>query len=200
MDDRGGWLPPTPSRSPAFRAAMARFLSAFLSTSLAKVPMLRNAILSVAFMMVLTEVSTINRKALEVTKIASEFPKMSTTAEFVQSALQDHIAPKSLGSVKVRLPYAQSVLRRRGWTANRVRDFWYRDDRASAPTWEEIDDLEQLTGLKYARQELRTNDQLISQADALLQGVDEDFHRPFVAAFRAFFGAIYSTRVEGRDE
>lgn len=120
-----------------------------------------------------------------------------TTAEFAQFAMTDRIAPKSMGSVKVRLPYAQSVLGRRGWTANRVRDLWYRDPRASAPNWDEINDLEQITGLEYARQELRTNDQLISQADALLEGVHADFHRPFVAALRAFIGALDRTGTRG---
>jgi hypothetical protein len=131
-----------------------------------------------------------NQKVSEVPKNASENSKMSTTAEFAQFAMQERVAPRTIGPVKVRLPLAQSILGRRGWTANRVRDLWYRDPRASAPSWEEITDLEQITGLEYARQELRTNDQLIAQADALLEGVHEDFHRPFVAAFRAFFGAL----------
>ena len=134
-----------------------------------------------------------NPKVSEVPKKSSEFTNM-TTAEFAQYAMTERIAPRSLGPVKVRLPHAQSVLGRRGWTRNRVRDLWYADPRASAPKWEEISDLEQITGLEYARQELRTNAQLIGQADALLEGVHEDFHRPFVAAFRAFFGAVDRSR------
>jgi hypothetical protein len=126
-----------------------------------------------------------NRKVLEVPKKSSEFTNM-TTAEFAQFAMQERVAPRTLGPVKVRLPFAQSILRRRGWTA-----------RASAPSWEEITDLEQITGLEYAREELRTNGDLIAQADALLEGVHEDFHRPFVAAFRAFFGALDRSRTEG---
>jgi len=140
--------------------------------------------------------SNMNRKASEVPKKASEFSNMSA-AEFAQFALQGHVAPKSIGSVKVRLPHAQSVMGRRGWSANRVRDLWYADPRASAPKWEEINDLEQLTGVKYARQELRTNDQLISQADALLMGTDPDFAGAFVTALRAFVGALDRTRTQG---
>jgi hypothetical protein len=98
------------------------------------------------------------------------------------------------------LPHAQSVMKRKGWTANRVRDLWYLDPRASEPKWEEINDLEQITGLKYARQELRTNDQLISQADALLEGVHADFYGPLVAALRAFTSALSGARVEERDK
>lgn len=112
------------------------------------------------------------------------------TAEFAQFAMRERIAPRALGLVKVRLPHAQRVLSRRGWTANRVRDLWYGDPRAAAPSWEEINDLEQITGLEYARQELRTNDQLMAQADALLMGTDPDFIGAFVAALRAVVGAV----------
>ena len=138
-----------------------------------------------------------NQKVLEVPKKPSEFPKM-LTAEFAQFALHERVAPKSIGPVKVRLPHAQTIMGRRGWSANRVRDLWYRDPRASAPKWEEINDLEQITGLEYARQELRTNDQLIANADALLMGTDPDFASAFVTALRAFAGAFHRTGT-GRD-
>lgn len=125
---------------------------------------------------------------------------MNATAEFVQSALQGHVAPKALGPVKVRLPHAQGVMKRRGWTANRVRELWYLDPRASEPKWREIHDIEEITGLTYARQELRTNDDLIRQADALLEGVHADFYGPLVAALRAFTGALAGPRTRGRDD
>jgi len=125
----------------------------------------------------------------EVPKVSSEFSKMST-AEFAQFAMQNRLAPRSMGPVlKVRLPHAVRALAKRNWTANRVRDTWYRDARASEPTWDEIRDLEELTGLQYARRELHEVDNLIHNADRLLNGTDPDFHRPFVAALRALFGA-----------
>jgi hypothetical protein len=170
--------------------------SACLSTVPARVPMLLKLTLTILHLESRSTLRNMNQKVSEVPKKSSEFSNM-TTAEFAQFAMQERVAPRTLGPVKVRLPFAQSVLGRRGWTANRVRDLWYLDPRASAPSWEEITDLEQLTGLQYARQELRTNDQLISQADALLEGVHEDFHRPFVAAFRAFFGALDRSRTQG---
>jgi hypothetical protein len=139
---------------------------------------------------------TLERGASEVPKKSSEFSKMQT-AEFVQFAMTERIAPRSMGPVKVRLSYTQSVLGRRNWTPNRVRDLWYADPRASAPKWEEIHDVEELTGLEYARQELRTNDQLIAQADALLMGTDPDFAGAFVAALRAFAGAVHRSRTGG---
>jgi hypothetical protein len=162
--------------------------------------MCRNAIRLVPFMESRSNIRNMSWKVSEVPKIVSENTKMTaTTAEYAQLALQGHVAPKTLGPVKVRLPHAQSVMKRKGWTANRVRDLWYLDPRASEPKWEEINDLEQITGLQYARQELRTNDQLISQADALLEGVHADFYGPLVAALRAFTSAMAGPRT-GRDD
>jgi hypothetical protein len=112
-------------------------------------------------------------------------------AEFAQQAMHTRLAPPSMGSVKARLRYAQSVLGRRDWTANRVRDLWYADARASAPKWTEIHDLEELTGLTYARQELRSVDQLIARADVLAATeTDEGVYSAFAAALRAFVGAL----------
>jgi hypothetical protein len=132
------------------------------------------------------------------TNFQSEFFKMSS-AEFATFAMHNHVAPRSMGSVKTRLGHAQRVLARRKWSANRVRDLWYRDPRASEPKWDEIRDLEELTGLQYARQELKEVDDLILRADRLLDGPDADFYRPFVTAFRALFGASRSSRTEGDD-
>lgn len=122
------------------------------------------------------------------------------TAEFVQFALHERVAPKALGPIKVRLPHAQRVMGRKGWTANRVRDLWYADRRASAPKWEEINDIEQTTGLEYARQELRSVDQLIANADALTMGTDPDFASAFATALRAFVGAFYRPGTQGRED
>lgn len=142
---------------------------------------------------------TMKRKASEVTKKPSEFTKM-TTAEFAQYAMQRRLAPRHLGSVKERLERATRELVKRNWSRNRVRDLWYKDPRASAPKWEEVADLEELTGLEYARQEVRTNDQIIAYADALLMGGDPDFVGAFVAALRAMVGLSDRPRTPGGDE
>ncbi len=123
-----------------------------------------------------------------------------STAEFTQFALQTGLAPRALGSVKERLRHSTRILTKRNWTANRVRDLWYNDPRASAPKWEEVADLEELTGLQYARQEVRTNDQVIAYADALLLGSDPDFASAFVTALRSVVGLRNRSRTEGRDE
>lgn len=104
-----------------------------------------------------------------------------SSVEFTQYALRNHVAPASLGSVKARLRHAA---RRLGWSHNRVRDAWYADRRISISA-DEIRTIEEKTGLRYGREELRTLEELIGRADAILAHADEDFHRPFLAALRA---------------
>lgn len=48
-----------------------------------------------------------------------------------------------------------------------------------------------------AKKELRSIEELISRADALLDGPEADFHRPFVDAFRAMARALNRSRAEG---
>lgn len=118
-----------------------------------------------------------------------EKSKMSSV-EFAQYALRNHVAPPSAGSVKARLRLASHRL---GWSANRTRDAWYADPRISLSA-DEIREIEDKTGLRYGREELRTNQDLIDTATALLEGADPDFHRPFLAAMRAFMGALAGPR------
>lgn len=115
-----------------------------------------------------------------------------SSVEFTQYALRHHVAPPSLGSVKARLRHAARQL---GWTPNRVRDAWYADPRISIGA-DEIKQIEEKTGLRYGREELRTIEELIGQADALLMGADEDFHRPFLAALRAVARIADRTRTQ----
>lgn len=137
-------------------------------------------------------------------EIPSEKSEMSSV-EFAQYALRSHVAPAGLGSVKARLRHAVSIVlkhdrkqhgRKRRWTANRVKDCWYADERIT-PNADEIRDLEEITGLKYGREELRELAQLISSADALLEGPHEDFYRPFVDAFRQALRVVARSGTEG---
>lgn len=116
-----------------------------------------------------------------------------SSAEFVQYALQSNIAPPSIGSVKARIRHASRCL---GWSASRTKDAWYADPRIALRA-DEIRDVEQRTGLRYAQQELRTVDELISRADALLDGNDTDFYRPFLAALRAVARIADRSRTQG---
>lgn len=119
----------------------------------------------------------------------SENSNMSSI-EFTQYALRSHLAPPEVGSVKARIRLAA---RRLGWTHNRTKDAWYADPRISMSA-DEIRDIEEKTGLRYARQELRSVDELIAAAERLLDGPDPDFHRPYLAALRAIVGAFHSAR------
>lgn len=119
-----------------------------------------------------------------------------SSVEFVQYALRERIAPPSMGSVKARLRHATTVLGRRNWSSNRVKDGWYADPRIT-PSADQIRDLEELTGLRYGREELSEIEEYIARADALLAGPDADFYRPFVAAFRAFHRALARPGTEG---
>jgi len=129
----------------------------------------------------------------EISKKWSEHSKMSA-GEFGQYALRERVAPPSLGSVKARLRHATRVMQRRNWTSNRVRDTWYADPRIK-PSADEIRDLEEMTGLHYGREELRSVEQLISQADSLMEGPNADFYSAFATAFRAMAGAFNRSRV-----
>lgn len=125
----------------------------------------------------------------------SELSRMSSV-EFAQYALREAVAPPSFGSLKARLRHATSVMRRRNWSANRVKDCWYADPRIR-PDADEIRDIEDITGLRYGKQELSEIDALISQAGALLNSQDPDFHGAFVAAIRAFAGSLHRTGTRG---
>ncbi len=122
----------------------------------------------------------------------SEKSDMSAV-EFTQYALRNHIAPPNMGSVKARVRLAA---RRLGWTHNRVRDAWYADGRISISA-DELRTIEEQTGLRYGREELRTIDELINRADALMDGPDADFYRPFLAAMRAAVRLVDRSRTEG---
>jgi hypothetical protein len=104
--------------------------------------------------------------------------------QFCQRALQEKVAPATVGSVKERI---QKAARRTGWSYNRTRDVWYADPRVSIKA-DELVKVEALSGLEYLRREVRTNEEIIARADALLDGPHADFFGPFVAAMRAAVG------------
>jgi hypothetical protein len=130
-------------------------------------------------------VVNMQQRASEMSEKASEKSEMSCV-DFVSYGLREHIAPPGVGPVKARIRHASRKL---GWTPNRTKDAWYADPRIALSA-DEVRDIEEQTGLRYGRQELKAIDAYISRAEALLEGADEDFHRPFVAAMRAFFGAL----------
>ncbi|MEH3108923.1 MAG: hypothetical protein PGN22_02330 [Agrobacterium cavarae] len=112
--------------------------------------------------------------------------EMSSVESFCQNALQSTIAPLTIGSVKARITHAAWKL---GWSISRTKDAWYADPRISIDG-AELTRVEEVSGLTYAKRELQSLDDLIAKAEALLDGPEADFHRPFVDAFRAFIGAL----------
>ena len=121
---------------------------------------------------------------------SSEKSEMSELA-WASERLQEDIAPR--GSVKERIRDAARTL---GWKHSRARTIWYADERASIKP-KELRRIEEITGVEYGRNERAEVDRLIAKADALLMGNDPDFHGPFVAAVRAFFGALDRTGTRG---
>lgn len=110
-----------------------------------------------------------------------------SSVEFSSIALKRYVAPKGSGqNVKDRIRVAARKL---GWSFSRTKDVWYADPRVSISA-EELRVIEETAGVKYGRAQVRSIDELIAKADALLDGPNADYHRPFVDAFRAFIGAL----------
>lgn len=122
-------------------------------------------------------------------EFTSEKSEMSSVV-FVQSALRERIAPPTIGSVKQRIDYAA---RKMGWKFSRVKAAWYADERLKFHV-DEMRDVERFSGLQYALQEMRTNDQLIAKIDAFMEGHDADFYSAFRSAFRSVLGLQNRTR------
>lgn len=108
--------------------------------------------------------------------------------------MRERIAPR--GSVKERI---RSAARALGWSYSRTRTLWYADERASIKP-RELRAIETVADIHYGREELRSIDQLIANADALLMGSDPDFVGAFVAAFRAMAGALDRTGTSRADQ
>ncbi len=116
-------------------------------------------------------------------KINRRSPKMSTVEFFCQDAMKNQIAPKSVGSVQERIRKAARDL---GWSYTRTKDAWYAEPRMSIKP-EELFRVEAVSGLQYARQEMRTNDAAIERATALL-GENPHLARSFFAAMLKMVG------------
>lgn len=128
-------------------------------------------------------------------KKSLETAKMSD-ATWTQFALKEHVAPRgSERNISARIRLAA---RRLEWKYSRTETLWYADERASIKPGE-IRRIEEVTGLEFGRQELRSVEDLIANADALLMGNDPDFVGAFVAAFRTFASAMDRARASRGD-
>jgi len=114
----------------------------------------------------------------------SEMSELTWASE----ALQSRIAPTgSAQYVETRIRLAANALR---WKFSRARDVWYADPRVSIKP-RELRKIEEVAGIRYGQQEIRDINSIINQADALLDGPEADFYRPFVVAVRAMASAFY---------
>jgi len=109
---------------------------------------------------------------------------MSTVEFFCQETLKTKIAPPSIGSMQERIRSAARDLK---WSYNRTKDVWYGDPRISIKP-KELFRVEAVSGLKFAREEMRKNDEAIERATALLGGEDAHLIRTVVAAVREALG------------
>lgn len=125
-------------------------------------------------------------------KKASEKSEMSTV-EFCQRALREEIAPPSIGAKLERIRHASRVL---GWSYTRTKDAWYADPRISIKP-HELFRVEAVSGLSYAREEMRTNDAAIERATTLLGGEDAHLIRTVVTAVFAALGLSHRAGTQG---
>lgn len=129
-------------------------------------------------------------------KNPSEFSEMSELV-FASQILKEHIAPRNVGDqIKTRIWYAARKL---GWSYSRTSDVWYADERISIKP-RELRQIEEYTGIYYARTELQKVDDLIKVAESFLVDEDENFIRAFFAALRTFKRSLDSPRTSYKNE
>jgi hypothetical protein len=137
--------------------------------------------------------SNIAGRVSEMRESKSENSEMSSV-EFAQYALRERVAPPGAGvNVSDRIRVAA---RRLGWTHSRTKDAWYADPRISINA-DELRDIENAAGLRYGKQEHAELNEIIWRAEALLDGNEADFYRPFVDAVRAMARAFSGSRTPG---
>lgn len=120
----------------------------------------------------------------------------SEMSELVWSSqmMRERIAPPGCAPSKgERIREAARLLR---WKYSRAFSVWYADERVSLKP-RELRQIEELTGVRYGKQEVAETDALIERATALLQRPNPRVHRSFFAALRTFVGSLDRTGTEG---
>ena len=119
---------------------------------------------------------------------------------FSSLMMKQRIAPVgSAASKGERLLNAALALR---WKVSRAKSVWYEGERVSMKP-HELRKIEELSGVTYidfirdGKAEVRSVEQLINQADALLDGPEADFYRPFFTALRAVARIADRSRTQG---
>lgn len=116
-----------------------------------------------------------------------------STVEFCSRALKDEVAPRNIGSVQTRI---RSAARDLGWSYSRTKSVWYADERVSIKP-KELFRVEAISGLTYAREEMRKHDSAIERATALLGSEGPHIISEIVAAVVARLGLSHRTGNQG---
>lgn len=101
--------------------------------------------------------------------------------------MREVIAPP--GSADSKGERLHRAARRLGWKYSRAFAVWYADERVSLKP-RELRQIEELTGVKYAQEELKQIDRLIAEADAHLMGQPENLRGAIIAALRSLASAL----------
>lgn len=124
-----------------------------------------------------------------------EKSEMLSELAYASDAMKNRIAPPgSAPSKGERIRKAARLLR---WKYSRAAAVWYGDERVSIKP-HELRTIEEVSGVKFGKQEVREVDELIKSAEALLVGQDANFQRAFAAGLRAFARALDRPRA-GKD-
>lgn len=122
---------------------------------------------------------------LEKSKKILENSKMSELV-FASRMMRDVIAPPgSADSKSERIRRAARLLK---WKYSRAFSVWYGDERVSIKP-HELRQIEETSGVEYARKEVHANDEIIERASAIL-GEAADKDSPFVVALRSLISAF----------
>lgn len=133
------------------------------------------------------------RELSEMRENPSEKSEMSELA-FASHVMRDVIAPVGSGASKGER--VRTAARRLQWSMSRARDVWYADERVSLKACE-LKRIEEVSGLKYGRQEVADVNALLARADALLEGENADSNRQIIAALREVIRLVARTRING---
>lgn len=146
--------------------------------------------------------SPVNSMAIGVTSRSSEKREKSsdnseTELEFASRILREVIAPAGAAASKgERIRNAARILK---WNYSRVRDIWYGDERVSLKP-RELRQIEEISGVRYGRNEIDELDEIISKADALLQSAGTDFRSALAGAIREALLSLVGPGADQRDE
>lgn len=113
---------------------------------------------------------------------------------FASRMMREVIAPPGIAGGKGER--IREAARKLHWKYSRAVSVWYGDERVSIKP-RELREIEEISGVRYGREELREVEQLISRADALLGGADANVLRALVAALRDVVGGTHRPGAEG---